>query len=409
MAISYDRSLPFSLNFLGPNVVQQFFSDVPSLLKICSEDHIAIDMLAAKGWTKGFSTCLPHLVIITVFLYMAAITYLKLVSNSPSTMDLLVSILYIVVTPTLNPLLYSLRSQDIKGVEERVLELFYGTLLLVVYLVALRRNILIFALTALSWRLYTPLYLFLKNLTVSDLCYISVTVPKSVVFILTDRRSISLLGRVTQAFLLVILATSELFFLMAMSYYHYATIYHPLRYELIMKNTVCGKMVAASWLNHLLKDHVAFDPVSDSPLTLDMLVSVFYTGFRNHVARGFSPHLAPEVSPLGPKPDLQGFPSEQRLVYLWGQGPSVEQVWELQLVHAALFLLVFLVTLEGNLNVIAVATLDRCYMLHFDCHLILSFTVMPPALNLLIYSLRNRDLKAALRTVLKRKFPQTPL
>ncbi|XP_038597647.1 olfactory receptor 14A2-like [Tachyglossus aculeatus] len=134
----------FSLSFCGSNIVEQFFCDVPSLLKIsCSEDHVAINvsitggvalgvvcfvlivisyvcifravlrMPAAEGRAKAFSTCLPHLGVVTIFLSTAFISYLKPVSDSSSVLDLLVSVLYTVVPPTLNPLIYSLMNRDV--------------------------------------------------------------------------------------------------------------------------------------------------------------------------------------------------------------------------------------------------------------------------------------------------------
>ncbi|XP_038598960.1 olfactory receptor 14A2-like, partial [Tachyglossus aculeatus] len=129
----------FSLTFCGSNAVQQFFCDVPPLLKIsCSEVHIAIDVSVAAGFfldavcficiilsyvlifsavlrmpssegrTKAFSTCLTHLTVIIIFLFTAAFAYLKPPSDSPSALDLLVSMFYTVVPPTVNPLIYSL-------------------------------------------------------------------------------------------------------------------------------------------------------------------------------------------------------------------------------------------------------------------------------------------------------------
>ncbi|XP_038598213.1 olfactory receptor 14K1-like, partial [Tachyglossus aculeatus] len=125
----------FSLSFCGSNIVQQFFCDVPSLMKIsCSKDYVAIDvsvtvgialavvcfvgivisyvrifravlrMPAAEGRAKAFSTCLPHLGVITLFIMTCFCAYLKPSSGSPSTVDLLVSVFYAVVTPALNPL-----------------------------------------------------------------------------------------------------------------------------------------------------------------------------------------------------------------------------------------------------------------------------------------------------------------
>ncbi|XP_038601628.1 olfactory receptor 14A2-like [Tachyglossus aculeatus] len=120
----------FSLSFCGSNVVQQFFCDVPSLLKIsCSEDHVAINvsvtggvalgvvcfvfiiisyvrifhavlkMPASESRAKAFSTCLPHLAVVTVFLSTGSFDHLKPVSDSPSTLDLLMSVFYTVVPP----------------------------------------------------------------------------------------------------------------------------------------------------------------------------------------------------------------------------------------------------------------------------------------------------------------------
>ncbi|XP_038598390.1 olfactory receptor 14A16-like [Tachyglossus aculeatus] len=141
-----------TLSFCGSNLIQQFFCDIPSLLKIsCSETHVVIDvtvatafilafifcifiiisyvhiflavlrMPATEGWAKAFSTCMPHLIVVTIFLSTGAIVYLKPVSDSPSTLDLLMSVLYTVVTPGLNPLIYSLRNRDMKAALGRVL------------------------------------------------------------------------------------------------------------------------------------------------------------------------------------------------------------------------------------------------------------------------------------------------
>ncbi|XP_038598235.1 LOW QUALITY PROTEIN: olfactory receptor 14A16-like [Tachyglossus aculeatus] len=142
----------FSLTFCGSNAVQQFFCDVPPLLKISSSEvHIAIDVSLAAGFflsavcftyithsyvlifsavlrmpssegrTKAFSTCLPHLTVIIIFLFTGAFAYLKPPAASPSALDLLVSMFYTVVPPTVNPLIYSLRNRDLKAALGRFL------------------------------------------------------------------------------------------------------------------------------------------------------------------------------------------------------------------------------------------------------------------------------------------------
>ncbi|NWW28063.1 O14J1 protein, partial [Falcunculus frontatus] len=67
-----------------------------------------------QGWHKAFSTCLPHLAMVSLFLSTATFAYLKPLSISSPSLDLVVSVLYSVVPPALNPLIYSLRNQELR-------------------------------------------------------------------------------------------------------------------------------------------------------------------------------------------------------------------------------------------------------------------------------------------------------
>lgn len=142
----------FSLKFCGSNKIQQFFCDVPALLKLtCSEQHVTINVSVAIGvcyafscsvcivvsyvyilstvlkiptrqkQSKAFSTCLPHLIVVSVFVLTGTVAYLKPASDKPSLLDVLVSIFYSVVPPTLNPMIYCLRNKDIKAALGKVL------------------------------------------------------------------------------------------------------------------------------------------------------------------------------------------------------------------------------------------------------------------------------------------------
>ncbi|XP_005085441.1 olfactory receptor 14A2-like [Mesocricetus auratus] len=135
----------FSMPFCGSNVIPQFFCDVPSLLKIsCSETlgiiytSLGIGMClcmscfisvvisyfyifstvlkipTTKGQSKAFATCIPHLTVFTVFTATACFVYLKPPSNVPSISDRLFSVLYTMLPPALNPVIYSLRNNDVK-------------------------------------------------------------------------------------------------------------------------------------------------------------------------------------------------------------------------------------------------------------------------------------------------------
>ncbi|KFP09768.1 Olfactory receptor 14J1, partial [Egretta garzetta] len=135
----------FSVPLCKGNVVDQFFCEIPQILKLsCSDAYLrevgllVVSLLVAlgcfifimlsyvqifravlripsqQGRHKAFSTCLPHLVVVSMFLITAMFTYLKPPSISSPSLDLVVAVLYSVVPPALNPLIYSMRNQELK-------------------------------------------------------------------------------------------------------------------------------------------------------------------------------------------------------------------------------------------------------------------------------------------------------
>ncbi|XP_061447830.1 olfactory receptor 14A16-like [Rhineura floridana] len=127
------------------NIVNQFFCEIPQLLKLVCSDlnlieigvvvlgaayasscfifiiityvHIFTSVLripSTEGKQKAFSTCLPHLTVVSIFLTTSVFTYLKPTSNSPSHLDLVFSMIYSMVPPLINPIIYSMRNKEIK-------------------------------------------------------------------------------------------------------------------------------------------------------------------------------------------------------------------------------------------------------------------------------------------------------
>nr|XP_004469567.1 olfactory receptor 14A16-like [Dasypus novemcinctus] len=125
----------------------------------------------------------------------------------------------------------------------------YATLFFLIYLAAVMGNLLIITLTTIDQHLQVPMYFFLKNLSLIDIFYISATVPKSIMNSLTDSHSISSLGCASQVFFVIVFAGTEFALLMVMSYDRYAAICHPLHYEGIMHRGACVQMATASWLS----------------------------------------------------------------------------------------------------------------------------------------------------------------
>ncbi|KAM6037267.1 olfactory receptor 14I1-like [Chlamydotis macqueenii] len=135
----------FSLPLCQGNAVDQFFCEIPHILKLCCSDtyirEVGLLVVSAcftfgcfvfivvsyvqifravlripseQGRHKAFSTCLPHLAVVSLFLSTAMVANLKPPSISFPILDLVVSFLYSVVPPAVNPLIYSMRNQELK-------------------------------------------------------------------------------------------------------------------------------------------------------------------------------------------------------------------------------------------------------------------------------------------------------
>ncbi|XP_035169358.1 olfactory receptor 14C36-like [Oxyura jamaicensis] len=138
-------AITFSLPLCQGNAVNQFFCEIPQILKLsCSDAYlrevgalvftvtllfgcfvfivlsyvqifrVVLRMPSEQGREKAFSTCLPHLSVVSLFVSTGTFAYLKPPSISSPSLDLVVSFLYSVVPPAVNPLIYSMRNQELK-------------------------------------------------------------------------------------------------------------------------------------------------------------------------------------------------------------------------------------------------------------------------------------------------------
>ncbi|XP_009646580.1 olfactory receptor 10AG1-like [Egretta garzetta] len=122
------------------------------------------------------------------------------------------------------------------------------TVFLVIYLVVLTGNSMIALITVVDSSLHSPMYFFLRNLSVLEICYTSVTLPKMLMgFLLADGR-ISFLGCAAQLYFLVSLGSIECLLLTAMAYDRCIAICDPLHYTLIMSRGLCIRLVVGLWL-----------------------------------------------------------------------------------------------------------------------------------------------------------------
>uniref|UniRef100_A0A8D1VUI5 Olfactory receptor n=1 Tax=Sus scrofa TaxID=9823 RepID=A0A8D1VUI5_PIG len=113
------------------------------------------------------------------------------------------------------------------------------TLFLVVYLVTLLGNLGLMVLIRLDPRLHTPMYFFLTNLAFVDLCYSSNATPPMLTHLFSEKKTISFAGCFAQCYIFIALLLTEFYMLAAMAYDRYVAICNPLRYSVKMSRRVC--------------------------------------------------------------------------------------------------------------------------------------------------------------------------
>jgi olfactory receptor len=121
------------------------------------------------------------------------------------------------------------------------------------YLVTLLGNTAIVAVSMLDARLHTPMYFFLGNLSILDICYTSTFVPLMLVHLLSSRKTISFIGCAIQMCLSLSMGSMECLLLAIMAFDRYLAICQPLMYPVLMSHHLCLLLAGAAWVLCLLK------------------------------------------------------------------------------------------------------------------------------------------------------------
>ncbi|XP_037371376.1 olfactory receptor 14J1-like, partial [Talpa occidentalis] len=287
------------------------------------------------------------------------------------------------------------------------LELVHASLFLVLYMVALTGNILIISAISMDNSLHSAMYFFLKHLSFLDLCYISVTVPRAIYNSFVHSGYISLRECIVQCFSFIVCGSAELSMLTVMSYDRYVAICLPLRYEIIMDASTCVHGVLGVWISGVISGTM-------------------------HTAGTFSIHFC------GSHIIHQFFCDIPQLLKLSCSNEYISEIWiSVFLLLMAFPCIVFIGTsyiqifstvlrmpsAEGRARAFSTCLPHLAVVILFvstsafeffkppsdspstlDVFLTIMYTVVPPTVNPMIYSLRNQAIKAALRKVCNKKF-----
>ncbi|XP_013376253.1 PREDICTED: olfactory receptor 6C76 [Chinchilla lanigera] len=131
--------------------------------------------------------------------------------------------------------------------------------LFVTYVLSVTGNLMIITLTLLDSHLKTPMYFFLRNFSFLEISFTSVCNPRFLTSIITGDRSISYNACIAQLFFFIFLGSTEFFLLASMSFDRYVAICKPLHYTTIMSNKICYQLTVSSWLAGFL---VIFPPLA---------------------------------------------------------------------------------------------------------------------------------------------------
>ena len=285
--------------------------------------------------------------------------------------------------------------------------LFYA-LFLAMYITTVLGNLLILVLICLDPHLHTPMYLFLSNLSFSDLCFSSVTMPKLLQDMQSHISSISYAGCLTQMYFFLLFADLESFLLVAMAYDRYVAICFPLHYTAIMGPRLCLSLLVLSWV--LTTFHAMLHTLLMARLHFceDNVIAHFFCDMSALLKLSCSDTRVNELvifitgGLILVIPFLLIITSYARIVSSTLKVPSARGIRKA------------FSTCGSHLTVVSLfyGTVIGLYLCPSannstvkETVMAMMYTVVTPMLNPFIYSLRNRDMKGALgRVFCKKKF-----
>ncbi|KAB0357119.1 hypothetical protein FD754_001275 [Muntiacus muntjak] len=279
-------------------------------------------------------------------------------------------------------------------------DLFYA-LFLAMYVTTVLGNLLIMFLIQLDPHLHTPMYLLLSNLSFSDLCFSSVTMPKLLQDMQSHISSISYAGCLTQMYFFLLFADLESFLLVAMAYDRYVAICFPLHYTTVMSPRLCLGLLVLSWvltifislLHTLLMARLSFcaDNVISHFCDMSALLKLACSDIQINETMIFILGGLVIIVPF-----LLIFSSYARIV------SSILKVRSARGICKAFS------TCGSHLSVVSLfyGTIIGLYLCPSASNstiketvMAVMYTVVTPMLNPFIYSLRNSDINGALRRI----------
>ncbi|KAG9467429.1 olfactory receptor 5AR1-like isoform X2 [Eleutherodactylus coqui] len=292
------------------------------------------------------------------------------------------------------------------GLTDRTeLYLPFFTIFLLIYVITILGNVGIISLIKLDIRLQKPMYVFLSNLSFVDLTYSSSVAPKMLQDLVSESRTISFLGCALQMYIFISFVTVECLLLGVMAYDRYVAVCRPLLYGAIMNSILCLQLVVSSYLGGILT----------------ALVHVGFVFRLNFCKSNVISHFFCDIPPLF---KLSCSDISINVVVLFVLGGLVTMsclitilvsytniVLAIVRIHSAQSRYKAFSTCSSHMTAVSIfyGTVlftyfrpSNSYALQQDKVASVFYSILIPMLNPLIYSLRNTEVKEALKRLVKR-------
>ncbi|KAM4013515.1 olfactory receptor 5V1-like [Anomaloglossus baeobatrachus] len=281
-----------------------------------------------------------------------------------------------------------------------ILQIVFFMLFLIMYILTLVANLTLIIVVKLNPKLHVPMYFFLSNLSLIDICFSSTVVPKILVNTISQDRSISFLGCAVQMYFHLALGGTECFLLAIMAYDRYIAICNPLRYSSIMDRRLCLGLVTGCWILSFINSFILTFLTFQLPYCNSNLISHFFCEMppllrlscRDIFYNELAEYIAGAIVALGSfLLILFTYICITITVLKIRSNKARQKVFSTCASHVLVVSLYYGTIIFIHLHPRSFSSSEQ------DRVVTILYTVVTPMLNPIIYSIRNKDIKKAIR------------